>query len=498
MRRLSLARWIIGGALAASLLLEGPLAAQQTLDRTRIPPAGTPPVWQVPEWTTSTLGNGAALMVSERHELPLVAFSVTFLGGANQFQTADRQGLAALAAAMMTEGTTTRDGDALSDALQLLGTNLRFGVSAESGSINFVSTTDKFEPTLAILAEVLEHPTFPGASLDRLRAQRLVALTQAKAQPGAMAARVFPRILYGPGHPLGWSPTEETIKAITRDDVVAFHRDYYRPGRALVTVVGDVKATSVKTALDRAFADWPRGGTEPSFEYPPVPTPHPTTIYLVDRPGAAQSVFAIGNPGPPHSTPDYFPLLVMNQILGSPANFASRLNLNIREEKGYSYGVSSTFAFGHGPGPFEAGGAIVSDKSSLALVEFMKELHGIQGSRPVTDDELATAKTSLIQALPSRFASVEGVNNTLASLWSLGLPLDYLQTYASHVSAVTKADLVRVAKQYIDLEHLAIVIVGDRASIQTPLEATHIAPVVVVDLEGNVVPATGGGSTGRR
>ena len=391
---------------------------------------------------------------------------------------------------MMSEGTTTRDGEALSSALQLLGTNIGVGVGAESGAISFLSTTAKFGPTLDLLADVLEHPTFPAPSLERLRAQRLVALTQAKTQPASMSARVFPRVLYGSAHPFGWAVTEDTVKAITRDDVVAFHQAYFQPGRALVTIVGDVTAAGVKTSVEKALAAWAAGGTKPTFAYPAVPAPKATTIYLVDKPGAAQSTFALGNPGPARTTPDYFALQVMNQILGSAANFASRLNLNIREEKGYSYGVRSSFAFGKGPGPFLAGGDIVSDKSSVALVEFLKELKGIQGARPVTDEELASAKDSLNQRLPGQFASVAGINGAITGLWIQGLPPTYYQSYAAKVSAVTKDDVVRVAKQYIDLDHLAIVIVGDRASIEGPLAATHIAPVVVIDLDGHPVSGT--------
>jgi len=215
-----------------------------------------------------------------------------------------------------------------------------------------------------------------------------------------------------------------------------------------------------------------------------VPAAKPTTIFLVDKPGAAQSTFAIGNPGPPRSTADYFALQVMNTMLGGM--FQSRLNANIREDKGYSYGVNSSFAFGKGPGAFRAGGDIVSAKSDAALVEFMKELKGIEGARPVTDDELATAKDSLIQRLPSAFASVQGINGAITSLWVQGLPDDYYQQYRAKIAAITAADVLRVAKQYIDLDHLAIVIVGDKASIEAPLKATNIAPIVNVDLDGNV------------
>jgi zinc protease len=476
-------------AAAAALTVVGStiLFAQQVLDRTKVPPAGPMPALHVPTWSTSALANGAALMVAERHELPLVAFTITFMGGADQFETADHRGVAGFTTAMLSEGTTTRDGEALSNALQLLGTNIGVGIGSESGTVSFLSTKANFASTVAILAEMLEHPTFPQASLDRLRAQRLVALTQAKTQPGSMAARAFPRILYGAAHPFGWAVTEDTVKAITRDDIVAFHQAYFQPGRALVTVVGDVTAADVKTVVDKQLAGWAKAGTKPAFTYPAVPAAKATTIYLVDKPGAAQSTFAIGNPGPPRSTPDYFAITVMNQILGSGANFASRLNMNIREEKGYSYGVRSAFAFGRGPGAFQAGGDINSDKTAPALVEFIKELKGIQGTRPITDEEFNEAKDALNQRLPGQFASVAGINGAITSLWSQDLPATFYQTYAAKVSAVTKADLLRVAKQYIDMDHLAIVIVGDRASIEAPLKATNIAPVVVVDLDGKVV-----------
>jgi zinc protease len=452
------------------------------LDRAKIPPAGKPPVLKVPTWTQTTLADGAALIVSEKHDLPLVSFTITFVGGADQFEGADKRGVASLTASMFSEGTKTRDGEALSNALQLLGTNIQVGVGAESGSIGFQSTTAKFPKTLEMLADMLVNPAFPADALERLRAQRLVALTQAKAQPASVAGRVFPRVLYGAAHPFGQPVTEESVKAITREDLVAFHKAYFQPGRAVVTVVGDVDGTKIQAALDRALAAWPRGGAKPAFAYPPVPDRRATAIYLVDKPGAAQSTFAIGNPGPPRSTPDYYALQVMNTILGGM--FQSRLNANIREDKGYSYGVSSSFAFGRGPGAFRGGGDMVSAKSDAALVEFMKELRGISGTRPVTNEELTTAKDALIQRLPGTFGSVQGISGAITGLWTQDLPVDYYRQYATKIAAITKADVLRVAKQYIDLDHLAIVIVGDRASIEGPLKATGIAPILITDIDG--------------
>ena len=476
-------------ALAAALVIS--LAniaavAQQTLDRNVVPPPGPAPVLRVPTWTKTQLPNGAMLIVSEKHNLPLVSFTITLLGGANQFEPANRRGVAALTTSMLSEGTTTKTGDQLSDALQLLGTGIGANVGGEEGSISFVSTTKNFEATLAILADEMLNSTFPAEALERLRGRTLVNLTQAKDQPTIVGAQVFAKILYGDAHPYGQRTTETSVKAITRDDILAFQKAYFQPGRAIITVVGDITPQKAKAVVEKGLSAWAKAGDKPSFNYPKLPELQPAKIYLVDKPGAAQSVFNIGLPGPPRNTPDYFALQVLNTILGG--QFQSRLNANIREQKGYSYGVNSFFSYGKGPGAFRAGGSIFSAKTDAALVEFMKELKGIVGEKPITDDEIKTAKESLIQGLPQRFASVSAISSAITSLVVQGLPDDYFQTYAKNVSAVTKEDLSRVAKQYIDLNHLAIVIVGDRSQVEGPLKATGIAPITYIDIEGN--PAT--------
>jgi zinc protease len=471
-------------ASALVVLMTAGAAAQQ-LDRAKIPAAGPAPQLRVPGWTKSKLANGADFIVSEKHDLPLVSFSITFMGGAHQVEPANKRGLAAVTAAMMLEGTATRDGEALSDALQLLGTNVQTGIAGESGAIRFTSTTATFEPTLKILADILQNPTFPAPALERQRAQRLVALTQAKAQATAIAATVFPRVLYGTGHPYGQATTEDTIKAITRDDLVALHKAYFRPARALVTVTGDITPAAAKGAVEKALGAWTADHAERAdtrFNYPAPPQPKATAIYLVDRPGAAQSSVSIGIPGPARNTADYYALAVANMMLGG--HIQSRLSANIREDKGYSYGVRSSFDFGHGPGAFRASGEIVGDKTDLALVEFMKELKGLQGASPITEDELAMTKDALSQRLLATFASVNGIETAITTIWLQGLPDDYYQQYAKRIAAVTRDDILRVAKQYIDLDHLAIVIVGDRKSIEAGLKATAIAPIVILDNTG--------------
>ena len=480
---------VIGASLIGATAV-APLSAQRptrmaTLDRTTIPTPGPSPQLRVPRWTTTTLSNGAELIISERHALPLVSFQINFVGGADQYDPADRTGLGTFVASMLTEGTTDRTGDQISHDLQLLGTNVQTTIGGESGRMSFVSTTDKFAPTLAVLADILEHPTFPQAALDRLRARTLVALTQNRDRTTGIAAVVFPKVLYGTDHPYGRSITAASITPISRDDLLAFYKAYFQPGHAIITVVGDVDAATARQTIERELSGWTRGGSMPSFSYPAPATPKPTTIYLVDKPGAAQSTFAIGEVGPVRNTPDYYAVRVMNEMLG--VLFQSRLNRDIREEKGYSYGVFSNFAFGRGPGPFRAFGDVVTAKTDSALIEFMKQLEDIRGPRPPSDDELAQAKASLVQSLPESFASVTGVNMSIASIYTQGLPDDYYQQFARAVNAVTKDDVVRVASKYIDPSHLAIVIVGDGARIEAPLAATKIAPIVVLNADGNPI-----------
>ena len=486
---------VIGRRCSAVLLLTGavaaPIGAQarqaSKLDRTKVPVAGKAPELRVPAWTKSRLANGAEFVFSQKKGLPLVAVTINFVGGSLQHEDPAKLGTAAFTAQMLSEGTTTRSGDDLSNAQQMLGTQIAVSVGAEGGTIGFTSLADKYEGALELAADMLLNPTFPAPALERLRQQRLVQLTQAKDQPNAISNNVFAKVIYGDDHPYGRVVMEQHVRGITRDDIVKFHADYFRPGRAIVTVVGDLDEARARAGFEKAFANWTAGGDRPSFSYPPAPAPKATTIYLVDKPKSAQTVFAIGLPGPSRDTPDYYALSVMNTIVGGL--FQSRLNHLIREVKGYSYGVGSSFAYGKGPGAFRAGGAIVTAKTDSALIDFMNELRGAQGGKPFTEDEIRQGKDALVQSLPARFAAVNAANAAISQIYTLNLPETYYQEFAAKVNAVTSDDLVRVAKQHIDLSKLAITVVGDRATIEEPLRKTGIAPIVILDLEGKPVPA---------
>lgn len=476
-------------AVAAATLIAGLAHAQggtrAAFDRTVIPKPGAAPALRIPTWTRTRLANGAELVVSVKNQLPLVSFNVGFIGGTTSYEPAGKTGVASFTAQMLSEGTTTRTADELSNAQQLLGITITANVTQETGVLGFTALKDRLPAAVDLLVDMMLHPTLPAEALERIRGRTLVTLAQGRDNPNVVANNVFAKVTYGDQHPYGAVTTEASVKSITRDDVVAFHRAYYTPGHAVITVAGDVDPAAVKAMLEKAFAAWPAGGSKPDFQYPPVPAPKPRTIYLVDKPGAAQSVFALGEPGPDRQTPDYYALEVMNTILGGL--FQSRLNHDIREEKGYSYGVGSSFAYGRGPGAFRAGGGIVTAKSDSALLLFMQHLRGVQGSEPFTDDELRQGKDALVQSLPQQFASVNGVRSAISGIYLRDLPENYYQTYAARVNAVTKDDLVRVAKKYIDLDVMNLVIVGDRAAIEDALRKTGIAPIVHLDADGKPV-----------
>lgn len=478
-----LTQFAFSAAIAAAFATNA--GAQGKLDRNVVPPAGPAPAITIPSWSKVKLANGADLIVSVKKDLPLIAFTIGFIGGSTTYEPFDKPGVGSFTAQMLSEGTATRTADELSNAQQLLGVSISASVSTETGTIGFTSLKDRFDGALALLADMMLHPKLPQDALDRIIGRTSVSLAQQHDEPNAIASNVFAKVTYGDKHPYGRVMTEPEVKTITRDDIVAFHKAFFTPGHAVITVVGDVDPARVKASIETALAAWPAGGAKPDFKYAPAPEHKSSAIFLVDKPKAAQSVFALGHTGPDRYTPDYYALEVMDMILGGL--FQSRLNHDIREDKGYSYGVSSSFAYGRGPGAFRAGGGIVTAKTDSALILFEKHLRGVQGGEPFTDDEIKQGKDALVQSLPEAFSSVNGVRSSISSLYLRDLPERYYQDFAAKINAVTRDDLVRVAKKYIDVDHMNLVIVGDRAVIEDGLRKTGIAPIVRLDVDGKPV-----------
>jgi zinc protease len=470
-------------ALLALSALPGRVRAQG-FDRTRPPPVAPAPAFKLPAWTVDTLSNGVRLIMVEKHGLPIVSFSIHFEGGTNQLGS--KQGVGPFVSAMMREGTDTRSADQLNDDLALLGTNVGFGIGTEQGSASFSSLTRTFDPALDIMMDMMLHSTFPSAALERLRTQALAAYTRGQDVVGTIAGQIAPKLLYG-DQPYGKVTTDADIRAVTRDDVANLAKQFFVPVNATAYLVGDMTRADAKAKLERAFKVWPRSGQKIAINYPAAPAPGPTTIYLVDMPSKPQSEIVLARTMPPEYSPDMAKIDVMDAILGGL--FASRLNLNIREVHGYSYGFNSGAFWQKGPSSERAQGAVTREKTDSSLIEAMKEVRGLTGTLPVKEEELNAAKNSLTLSLPARLQSNAGIAGMISQLVDDDLPKDWWSRYIAEVNATTPADVAAMAQKYMDPAHLTILVVGDGAKITEAVRATGIAPVVMLDKTGKRVNA---------
>ena len=471
-------------AAVATLTMVGTaLRAQGTIDRTKPPELGPPPRVSLPPIVTRMLPNGLKLMIVEQHELPLADFAL-LVGSGGTADPTGKTGVANLTSAMLREGTTTRKSLDIADQTSFLGISLFPQASWESSTLSLHTPTAQLDSALALFADVALHPSFPANEFERIKKNRLTELLQLRDQGPAIANLVFPAILYGSAHPYG-APligTETTVSSLTTADLQAFYQTNFKPNNATMIIVGDVNPAQIEQKINALFGGWQRGDV-PQLTYSDAPKAGTTAIYLVDKPGAAQSSFRIGAVGVPRSTKDYFALTVMNTILGG--SFTSRLNQNLREVRGYTYGAGSRFDMRRAAGPFSASAEIVSAKSDSALLEFMKELNAIRQTVPA--DELSRAKRYLQLQLPGNFETTQQIAAALVPVALYGLPLDYYNNYVQSVEAVTQADVARVAQQYINPGSLAIVIVGDRKTIEQGLKSTNIGPISIRDMAGRPI-----------
>ena len=479
-------RW--GTALAAAWILRAaPLLAQTPaaqVDRSRPPELGPPPSFDLPDIRHLSLSNGLAVLLLEKHQVPIVQVDLTILAG-SAAEPAGRPGVAGMTAAMLDEGAAGRSALELADEIDVLGADLSTGAGEHTASVSLHVPVARLEPALDLMADVALRPDFPAAELDRQRVDRLTEILQWRDEPSAIAGIEFDRTLYGPFHPYGVPNvgTAASLAAMTDGDLRAFHEAHYRPGAATLVVVGDVTPEAVLPLLERAFGAW-QGTAGGAPEEPPAEQVAARRIILVDKPGAEQSEIRIGRIGARRLTEDYFPLVVMNTILGG--SFTSRLNQNLREDKGYSYGAFSGFAFRPWRGPFLAAAAVQTEVTAEALTEFMKELSGILERVP--EEELERARNYVALGFPSTFQTVAGTAGTLGELALYDLPDDYFDRYIDRVLAVTPEDVQRVAAEYLDPDRVAIVVVGDLERIEAPVRALGLGPVETLSVEDVLGP----------
>jgi len=342
------------------------------------------------------------------------------------------------------------------------------------------------DKALDIYADVIQNAEFPEKEVETYRNRALVSLKQRRDNANIVANLVYNRVLYGDAHPYGAILTETSVNAIKRDDLKKYYLTYYRPNNAVLIVVGDADLKTLAPKLEAKFKDW-KTGEIAAMTLPNAPLRDKAAIYVVDKPGAAQSVISIGQIGVSRDNPDYFPLQVMNTILGG--GFTSRINMNLREDKGYSYGARSGFSYRRGAGPFTASAGVQTAVTKESVIEFLKEIRGIRGEIPVTAAELEYNKQSLVRRLPAGFETVDQIASQLANSVIYNLPDNYFTDYAARVNAVTLEDVNRVANKYLTPDKLAIVVVGDRKMIESGLKAIEGLDdsIIYLDPEGNTI-----------
>lgn len=454
------------------------------IDRGVVPTLGPPPELKLPPVTVRQLKNGLKLMIVERHRLPVADFVLTVPVGSAQ-DPANKGGVADLMAEMLTEGTTSRTSLQIDDQASYLGVDVNASSGWDATRVTLTTPTAQLDSALALFADVALHPAFPAADFDRRKQQRLTELLQVKDNGPEIADRAFPAIVFGMSHPYGRPPseTEASVGGMTAADASQFYKTHFFPNGSTMVIVGDVKPDQIESRIGALFGGWQQG-TAPAMTIPVPPArTEATAIYLIDKPDAPQSSFRIGAIGVARSTPDYFPIQVMNTTLGG--SFTSRLNQNLRESKGYTYGAFSGFGMRKGKGPFLARAEIVVTKSDSALLEFMKELRAIRDTVPL--GELKKTKSYLDLQLPSHFETTSDIAQAMTTVAEYGLPLDYYNHYVANVEAVSQSDVQRVAHAYIDPAHMAVVIVGDRKLIEPSLRAAKVGSIYIRNMQGDAV-----------
>jgi len=457
------------------------LCAQQAPDRSHPPQIGPPPALHLPAIQKLKLSNGLPVWIVELHKVPVAQVNLVVFSG-----TADdppgKFGVASLADAMLTNGAAGKSALDIADAVDFLGADLNATSSNDASTVRLHVPVAHLGDALPLMADVALRPTFQKDELDRLRQQRLTALIQGRDDANAIASAAFPRVLYGPRHRYGTPSggTAETIKTFTSDDLREFYSSTFRPDHATIIAVGDLTSATLMPMLEKSFGSWKAAaGAAPKPSIPAVDEPESRTVYLVDKPGAPQSQIRIGWIGVARSTPDYFPLTVANTVLGG--SFTSRLNMNLREKHGYSYGASSQFDMRAFAGPFVAAAGVQTDKTSEALKEFFNELSAIR--EPVPADEVERAKNYVSLRYPGGFETTGDISRQLENALVYHLPDDYFSSYVQKIQAVTSADVQRVAQKYIQPDRFAIVVVGDLKTIEAPIRALNLGSVKTLTID---------------
>jgi len=451
--------------------------------RAEVPKAGPARTLQLATPASAVLPNGLTLILSERRGLPIVAANLVVKTGSDA-NPIERPGLANFVAAMLDEGTTTRGALQIADEVAQLGASLTTGSSMDATTISARSLMKNFASTLDLVADIVLKPSFPAEEVDRQRASRLGQLVQMRDSPAQVAGQVMGVALYGTKHPYGYTElgTEASMKAVTRDEMMAFWRQHFVPNNAALVVAGDISMSDLRALVEKTFASWQRG--TPSRPMLGAPETTRARIVIVDKPGTPQTQVRVASIGAARSSPDFRALQVMNNALGGL--FSSRINMNLREQHGYTYGAGSQFIFRRSAGPFVVAGGIRTDVTAPAVSEIFKEIAGIL-EKPMAQEELQKSKDALANSLPGTFETSVNTVNSFSNIFVYDLGLDYYTRYAQEVNAVTAEQALAVARRYIVPDRLVVIAVGDRSAIEAELRKLNLGTVEIRDAEGSPV-----------
>ncbi|CAN5179796.1 pitrilysin family protein [soil metagenome] len=441
------------------------------------------PKFTLPTIEKTKLSNGLEVWLVRQTELPIVSMNMIFKTGATN-DPQNLSGLSDFTAGLLDEGTKKRSAEEIANEVQSIGAQLFAGGNDDASTVRMATLTKNFDKALDIYSDVILNAEFPENEVETYRKRVLVGLLQRRDRPDQIANLVYNKILYGAAHPYGVALSEKSAKAINREELMKFRDTFYRPNNAVLIVVGDADLKTLKPKLESSFKDW-KAGNISQVTLPDAPMQEKALIYVVDKPGAAQSVINIGQIGVSRDSPDYFPLQVMNSLLGG--QFTSRINMNLREDKGYTYGARSGFAFRRGAGPFTASSPVQTAVTAESVIEFLNEIKGVRGEIPVTQAELDYNKQSLIRRFPSGFETVDQIASQLGNVVTYDLPDTYFNDYITRINAVTLDDVNRVANKYLTPDKMAILIVGDRKVIEPKLKEIEGLgdSIVYLDAEGN-------------
>jgi zinc protease len=437
--------------------------------------------------STFQLDNGLTVLLNERPGLPVVSANLVVKTGSGA-NPSDKPGLANFTAAMLDEGTATRSALEIADQVAQIGATMSTASTMDSTQIDTSALRRHFPAVLDLVADVVRRPSFPAEEVERQRASRLGSLAQQRENPGAVASAAMFAALYGSAHPYGYTElgTESSNKAMARDDLQKFWSQNFVPNNAALVVSGQINAADLRPLVEKSFGDWQRGTpASPALSEPATTT---ARLVFVDKPGAPQTQVRVATIGAPRATPDYEALRVMNEALGGL--FSSRINLNLREAHGYTYGANSQFVFRRSAGPFLVGSGVRTDVTGPAVSEIFKEIRRMRDTL-LSPEELAMAKDSLIRSLPSDFQTSGDVTASTANIYVFDLGLDYFSKYPSRLASVTAEQAKEAAGKYLVPEKLIVVVVGDRAKIGSELQKLKLGSVEVRNADATIATVAG-------